>query len=91
MGGPFTLTDQNGRRVSDSDFAGKYRIVYFGFTFCPDVCPIDLQAIGAGLRQFEASDAGAGGAGPADLHQRRSGARHAGGAAPLRRRFPSRA
>ena len=57
MGGPFTLTDQNGRRVSDSQFAGKYRLVYFGFTFCPDVCPIDLQVIGAGLRRFEQSDA----------------------------------
>ncbi len=57
MGGPFTLTDQDGRRVSDRDFAGKYRLVYFGFTFCPDVCPVDLQAIGAGLRQFEAEDA----------------------------------
>ena len=56
MGGPFTLTDQNGRRVSDSDFAGKYRIVYFGYTFCPDVCPVDLQMIGAGLRRFEQSD-----------------------------------
>ncbi len=56
MGGPFTLTDQNGRRVSDTDFAGKYRIVYFGFTYCPDVCPVDLQVVGAGLRQFEQSD-----------------------------------
>jgi len=58
MGGPFTLTDQQGRRVSDRDFAGRYRIVYFGFTFCPDVCPVDMQAIGAGLRRFEASDPG---------------------------------
>ena len=56
MGGPFTLTDQNGRRVSDSAFAGKYRLVYFGYTFCPDVCPLDMQMVGAGLRQFEASD-----------------------------------
>lgn len=56
MGGPFRLTDQNGRRVSDSDFAGKYRLVYFGFTFCPDVCPTDMQMISAGLRQFEARD-----------------------------------
>jgi protein SCO1/2 len=56
MGGPFTLTDQNGRRVSDSAFAGKYRLVYFGYTFCPDVCPVDTQVIGAGLRQLEASD-----------------------------------
>ncbi len=58
MGGPFTLTNQDGRRVSDSDFAGRYRLVYFGFTFCPDVCPVDLQTIGAGLRQFEARDPG---------------------------------
>ncbi len=57
MGGPFTLTDQNGRRVSESDFAGKYRLVYFGYTFCPDVCPVDMQVIGAGLRRFEAQDA----------------------------------
>jgi protein SCO1/2 len=56
MGGPFTLTDQNGRRVRDSDFAGKYRIVYFGFTFCPDVCPADLATVGAALRQFESRD-----------------------------------
>ncbi len=55
MGGPFTLTGPAGR-VSDTDFAGKYRIVYFGFTFCPDVCPVDLQTIGAGLRRFEAED-----------------------------------
>jgi protein SCO1/2 len=56
MGGPFTLTDQNGHRVSDRDFAGKYRLVYFGYTFCPDVCPVDMQVIGAGLRRFEAQD-----------------------------------
>ena len=57
MGGPFTLTDQNGRQVSDRDFAGKYRLIYFGYTFCPDVCPVDMQVIGAGLRRFEAQDA----------------------------------
>jgi protein SCO1/2 len=56
MGGPFTLQGSNGRTVSDRDFAGKYRIVYFGFSFCPDVCPTDLQIVGAGLRQFEESD-----------------------------------
>ena len=56
MGGPFTLTSHDGRRVGDSDFAGRYRIVYFGFTYCPDVCPVDLQTIGAGLRAFERDD-----------------------------------
>ena len=45
IGGPFTLTDQSGRRRSDSDFRGKLMIVYFGYTFCPDVCPADLMAI----------------------------------------------
>ena len=58
MGGPFTLTAQDGRRVSSDQFAGKYRIVYFGYTFCPDVCPVDLQLITAALRQFEQRDPG---------------------------------
>jgi protein SCO1 len=58
IGGPFTLVDQDGRQVSDTDFAGRYRLVYFGFTYCPDVCPVDLQLIGQGLRQLEKSDPG---------------------------------
>jgi protein SCO1/2 len=53
IGGPFTLTDQNGRRVSDGDFAGRYRIVYFGFSHCPDICPTDLASIGAALDRLE--------------------------------------
>ena len=56
LGGPFTLTDHNGRQVSNSDFDGKYRLVYFGFSYCPDVCPVDLQTIGQGLRRLEKSD-----------------------------------
>ena len=56
MGGAFSLTDQNGRRVTDRDFAGKYRLVYFGFSYCPDVCPVDLAAIGKGVRAFEQAD-----------------------------------
>jgi protein SCO1/2 len=58
LGGPFTLTDQNGRQVSERDFEGKYRIVYFGFTYCPDVCPVDMQVIGQAMRQIEKSDPG---------------------------------
>ena len=57
IGGPFALTDQDGRPRSDRDFAGRYRIMYFGYTFCPDVCPVDAANIGAGLRAFEKGDA----------------------------------
>jgi protein SCO1/2 len=53
----FALTDQHGRRVSDRDFADKYRLVYFGYSYCPDVCPIDMRVIGAGLRRFEGENA----------------------------------
>ena len=49
VGGPFKLTDQHGRTVSDSDFRGKYMLVAFGYTFCPDVCPAELQVITAAL------------------------------------------
>jgi len=56
IGGPFSLLNQDGRTVTDRDFAGRYRIVYFGFTHCPDVCPTDLAAIGSALRRFEQKD-----------------------------------
>ena len=45
IGGSFTLTDQHGKTRSDAEFRGKLMIVYFGYTFCPDVCPTDLMAI----------------------------------------------
>jgi len=57
IGGPFALTDQRGRAVADKDFAGQYRLMYFGFSFCPDVCPVDLQKLMQGLAQFEKADA----------------------------------
>lgn len=47
IGGPFVLTDQDGRLRTDADFRGKLLLVYFGYTYCTDVCPIDLQAISA--------------------------------------------
>jgi protein SCO1/2 len=46
VGGPFTLVDHNGRSRSDGEFRGKVMVVYFGFTYCTDICPTDLQAIG---------------------------------------------
>lgn len=56
INGRFSLTDQDGRPADDRKFAGKYRIVYFGFTHCPDVCPTDLVQIGQGLKRFEKED-----------------------------------
>jgi protein SCO1/2 len=45
IGGPFTLEDGNGKPVTDRDFRGQYTLVYFGYTFCPDVCPTTLNAV----------------------------------------------
>ncbi len=56
IGGAFTLTNQDGEKISDTDFAGKYRIIYFGFTYCPDVCPIDLANLMNGLTLAEKED-----------------------------------
>jgi protein SCO1/2 len=56
IGGPFTLTDQDGKRFSSDRLAGKYRIVYFGYTFCPDACPTDMAVLGKALRQLDAKD-----------------------------------
>lgn len=52
IGGAFALTDHTGKARTDRDFRGKYLLVYFGFTFCPDVCPTDLQAIGLAMDQL---------------------------------------
>lgn len=49
IGGPFTLTDQNGKRVTEKDFLGRYTLVFFGFTHCPDICPSGLQVMAAAL------------------------------------------
>jgi protein SCO1/2 len=49
IGGPFALTDHNGRRVTEADFRGRHMLIYFGFTNCPDVCPGSLQVMAAAL------------------------------------------
>lgn len=49
IGGPFELTDQTGKRVTDQAFRGKYMLVFFGYTYCPDVCPGTLQVVSAAL------------------------------------------
>lgn len=56
IGGAFTLTNQDGRAVSDRNFAGKNRIIYFGYTYCPDVCPVDVQNLAAALKLVERRD-----------------------------------
>lgn len=45
IGGPFTLTDQTGARRSEADLEGRYALVYFGYTYCPDICPTSLSTM----------------------------------------------
>jgi cytochrome oxidase Cu insertion factor (SCO1/SenC/PrrC family) len=52
VGGPFELVDQNGRTVTEKDFLGKHMLAFFGYTYCPDVCPTELQVISAALAQL---------------------------------------
>jgi cytochrome oxidase Cu insertion factor (SCO1/SenC/PrrC family) len=52
VGGPFSLTDQTGRRRNDTEFRGKLLIIYFGYTYCPDVCPTELQQIGLAVEHL---------------------------------------
>jgi cytochrome oxidase Cu insertion factor (SCO1/SenC/PrrC family) len=55
IGGAFALIDQNGKRRTDADFRGKFMLVYFGFTYCPDVCPTDLQQMGLAVDRLGAA------------------------------------
>ncbi len=54
VGGPFTLVDHTGKTVTEKDFRGRYMLVYFGFTHCPDVCPTGLQVMSAALEKVGA-------------------------------------
>lgn len=49
IGGTFTLTDQDGETVTQADFLGRYVLIYFGYTYCPDVCPTELGAMAAAI------------------------------------------
>ena len=53
LGGDFTLVGEDGEEVSWSDYDGRYRTIYFGYAYCPDVCPTDNQRAMAGLKRFE--------------------------------------
>lgn len=58
IGGPFQLTDQNGRKRDSTEFRGKLMLIYFGFTYCPDVCPTALTVVTTALDQLgEQADA----------------------------------
>ena len=52
VGGSFTLEDGNGRQVAERDFRGKYLLIYFGYTFCPDVCPTTLTEAADALERL---------------------------------------
>jgi protein SCO1/2 len=45
VGGPFTLVDQAGNQVTEEDFAGRFMLIYFGYTWCPDFCPMSLSTM----------------------------------------------
>ncbi len=56
VGGPFELVDQHGRTRRDAEFRGRPMLVYFGYTYCPDVCPTSLMAMSQGLDAFAVSN-----------------------------------
>ncbi|WNO53992.1 SCO family protein [Stakelama saccharophila] len=56
IGGPYRLVNQDGKTVGRDDFAGKYRVVYFGYTYCPDICPVDMGNLGKAMRDLDRSD-----------------------------------
>jgi len=49
IGGAFTLVNQDGQTVTHDDFLGRPTLTYFGFTYCPDICPAALQTVGAAI------------------------------------------
>jgi protein SCO1/2 len=53
IGGPFALTSEAGKTVTWEDFRGKYAVIYFGYAYCPDVCPTDMQRTAQGLKLLE--------------------------------------
>lgn len=56
IGGPFELVDSKGETVRWSDFDGQYRMIYFGYAYCPDVCPLDVQRMMQGYERFKQAE-----------------------------------
>lgn len=52
FGGPFQLTDEAGQRVGPETYAGRFMLVYFGYSYCPDICPTDLSVMAAALDEI---------------------------------------
>jgi cytochrome oxidase Cu insertion factor (SCO1/SenC/PrrC family) len=52
IGGAFTMVNHKGETVTEKSFQGRYMLVFFGFTFCPDICPTTLQVVGSALDQL---------------------------------------
>lgn len=57
IGGAFSLVDQDGRRLTEADFRDKWMLVYFGYTWCPDACPLGLTTVAEALDQLPAGTA----------------------------------
>ena len=56
IGGPFELTREDGQRVTQADFAGRYMLLYFGYTYCPDVCPTGLATMMAAYDELSEAE-----------------------------------
>lgn len=53
LGGPFELTDNTGKLVTEAEYDGQYKLIYFGFTYCPAICPTELQKITKTLNELD--------------------------------------
>jgi len=52
VGGPFEMINQKGETVTEADFRGRHMLIFFGFTYCPDICPLTLEIIGAAMDEL---------------------------------------